>query len=466
MKKIILGFLFALTLPVMAKETQLTEFVKLDRADLKYRIEGTKTRITDEFSQEKRRTGEEQLTSEDFLGRFVWNGFNARDIKNLRTKGVLSIMRDPESSDSLLISGFYNDYILKGYVENNRLYIPNQKIRYNDYYEMDMWFWNVSVRNPKQSEDQESYYYNISPEKPFYLSMTDGNDLIAGNIDLDMELFDNFKYSDEELADMVCVATVCIPSIAATEGFHWDCAWIEASPLNTYFNFDESEWTYVGDATFKDAWLPQVWNIWDGGSVAIYDVPLYRYNNDENRFLLRDPYGPNTQFGRLGYNLKAREGHIIFNISDPDFVVFEPFIYACTTKTWGDIPGESVEIYPYNSEGHNLYLYDNVTDEFLLKDLNGSSVLSPGNHVIEIRNALYGRTEGENFLSGRYQLDYDRTGYIVLPNDYNGVNDIMDDSAIPSVEYYDLQGIKINNPTKGRMFIVKRGNKTSKELIR
>ena len=467
MKKIILGFFIALTLPVMAQESQEKESANLDKADLQYKLEGTKARITNVFSQEKRRNGKQQLTSEDFLGRFVWNGFNARDVENRRTKGVLSIMRDPKSSDSLLISGFYGDYLLKGYVENNRLYIPNQKIVYDDFYEMDRWFWNVSVRHPNQSEDPESYYYNVSPDKSFYLSLTDEGTLIAGDIDFDMNLFDNFKYSNEELADLVCVATVTIPSLAQKIGFYWDCAWIEASPLNTYFNFDESEWTYVGEATFKDAWLPLVWNINEGGSIAIYDVPLYRYKNDDNRFLLRDPYGPKTQFGKLGYNLKAREGYIIFNISDPEYVVFEPFIYACTIKDWEEnTSGESFEIYPYNHEGSRFYLFDNQTDEFLLNGLNGSSVFSPGNHVIEVRNAMYGRTDGDNFLTNRFHLDYDRTGYIVLPNDYNGVDDIIDDSVVSSVEYYDLQGSRIQNPAKGQIVIVKRGNKISKEIVR
>lgn len=43
-------------------------------------------------------------------------------------------------------------------------------------------------------------------------------------------------------------------------------------------------------------------------------------------------------------------------------------------------------------------------------------------------------------------------------------NVIVDNNA--AVEYYNLQGIKVNNPTKGDILIKRQGNKTSKTIIR
>ena len=44
----------------------------------------------------------------------------------------------------------------------------------------------------------------------------------------------------------------------------------------------------------------------------------------------------------------------------------------------------------------------------------------------------------------------------------SGVNDILDDADNAEVEYYNLQGVKVTNPNRGDMLIMKKGDKTSK----
>ena len=46
----------------------------------------------------------------------------------------------------------------------------------------------------------------------------------------------------------------------------------------------------------------------------------------------------------------------------------------------------------------------------------------------------------------------------------NAIDGIEADNAV--AEYYNLQGVKVANPEKGGMYIVRRGAKVSKEIVR
>ena len=46
----------------------------------------------------------------------------------------------------------------------------------------------------------------------------------------------------------------------------------------------------------------------------------------------------------------------------------------------------------------------------------------------------------------------------------NAIDGIEADNA--AAEYYNLQGVKVANPDKGGMYIVRRGAKVSKEIVR
>ena len=55
--------------------------------------------------------------------------------------------------------------------------------------------------------------------------------------------------------------------------------------------------------------------------------------------------------------------------------------------------------------------------------------------------------------------------YVVPVSGQNGIEDvIMGDEDAP-VEYYNLQGVRVMNPTAG-LYIVKQGSKVSKAILR
>lgn len=412
-------------------------------------------------SRNKIQAADLELNANDFVGKFVWKGRNQLKNVNRPNGGCLSIIQDPENAESLLISGFDYYGLLKGYVKDNRLYIPNQIVAYHETAEADIWFWNVTARNSQEGEDP-GYYFNLTPETEFYFSLTEDNHLVAGSLDLDDKVFDNYEYTDKELSELICIASDFLPDI---DTWTWSCHKIEGIPLEDYFTFNDSEWTYIGESNFKDAWFQTFWQDWEGDSMPIYLVPTYRNLYDENRFLLKNPYGANTPMGKNGYNLSKKEGYIIFNISDPDCVMIEPYIFACTIPSWGDITDKSVDMYVDNSEGYYYYRWGNSLEEIYQKNLN-LSTFNEEYARINIRNAGYARSDGWEILSGRYTTSSTRTGYIEMPADYNNIDTVVQDYSDCPKEYYNLQGVRIANPEKGQLIIVRQGDKTTKQIMR
>ena len=49
--------------------------------------------------------------------------------------------------------------------------------------------------------------------------------------------------------------------------------------------------------------------------------------------------------------------------------------------------------------------------------------------------------------------------------DAAGINDITADATGSETVYYNLQGIRVNNPTSG-LYIIRQGNTTRKAIIR
>lgn len=63
--------------------------------------------------------------------------------------------------------------------------------------------------------------------------------------------------------------------------------------------------------------------------------------------------------------------------------------------------------------------------------------------------------------------NYNTPGWIKIP-DFNtdGISSVAVDSNNAKAEYYNIQGIRVDNPIAGQLYIVKKGNEVSKQIIR
>lgn len=80
--------------------------------------------------------------------------------------------------------------------------------------------------------------------------------------------------------------------------------------------------------------------------------------------------------------------------------------------------------------------------------------------LVEIPNS------SANIQAGWYNVGEDGiTGYIKLPENTGVGNIVVEEEATGVAEYYNLQGVRVQNPESG-LYIVKQGNKVSKVLVK
>lgn len=72
-----------------------------------------------------------------------------------------------------------------------------------------------------------------------------------------------------------------------------------------------------------------------------------------------------------------------------------------------------------------------------------------------------------SIVPGKWDITYNRTlGTLTVESAIGAVDEIEADSQSVATIYYNLQGVRVDNPTAGDLYIVVRGNKTTKEYVK
>ena len=412
-------------------------------------------------------------SAKDFEGTYKWSGDNRLGSTVFPNEGIMTI--EVETDGTIAVYGFdyYADYLEANFdAATGRLNIPNAPTVFNDYYNYEVWFYNYfwvntvwteqdAAENPGSKWEIGQKLYRVTPaseDTPFFFTLSE-NGIQAGNGYPDQEKFDAHEYTDEELQNFPLAANI-MPDYG-TDAFFWLCAFIEGEPLQA-FNYVADQWQELGMSEFKDAWFQLLWGETDYDPIP-YEVPVYYDKTNPGRYLLYEPYsyGDENPYSLIYEGDKP--GYIVFNITDPECVVVEPLVYAISM-----LYGEDIEdFYCMNYEGYNYYLLGADKEEMIIyfdqQDLD-MSYLDERNNTVYIYNA--GFTMGLN--ADFYQWNnVTNSGSIKLPSNYmDSVETILGEDANAPAIYYNLQGQRVNNPEKGQLLIVKKGNKTSKQIIR
>lgn len=230
-------------------------------------------------------------------------------------------------------------------------------------------------------------------------------------------------------------------------------------------------WTSLGYATFEDGWvLPGLgFDQTDPGNW--YKVELQQNDENNNIYRLVDPYHGDSP--AAPYNESESVGYIQFDLSDPDHVVFDIIdcgfanadlkiyrMYCYNTLTWlsmfmSKTPEEIIDSY-----GDNI-MYTTFKDNVLTLPVRIDQ------YDTYVCDAYYGKQGekdgGYSWNDASYQPANMETR-ITFPNSdaVEGIN--ADDEAVEV--YYNLQGMRVCNPEKGQVVISRKGNKTSKYVVK
>lgn len=232
--------------------------------------------------------------------------------------------------------------------------------------------------------------------------------------------------------------------------------------LTVFYRATEDKWNDVGNALFTDGWL--VPGFGDNTLNSSYEVPLQQSATNENLYRLVNPY----KYGPLAAtNECTHDGYIVFDVTDPDHVIFKFADAGYANKEKG-----CSMFFAYNYYGIVTLINPFFTPEELLAELGEEYPYTTyKNGVLSFNNSM-------KLPDTRFGLQFPPTfGYYWQNADGNpapmNASVVMPEAGIGGisvnageVEYFNLQGIRVINPEPGQILIKRQGNSVTKEIVK
>ncbi len=347
-----------------------------------------------------------------------------------------------EKENEVLIYGFAEmplPIVAKVDFTNGLITIDNQQLAGK--YILDNEEYDIFFQHSAWVEDGNGNSYAGDTEKPLEAFILDGGIL--------------FGYPND------------IISLKAFQNNEFIAPWCAVSntPAMKVFKDPDTYEKLEGKAIFYDGWvLPGF-----GATPEDYpqEVDIERSVQHPTQFRLVNPYPA----GYLEVNEGISEpGYIVFDISDPDFVVVRTGHKSgfYEKSTWG-----MGNFYFYNLESLLIAEYEalgqpKTNDEIKqLMEEEGYTCSTFADGVATIKNCLFGYDQNP-LAGGLWQIGgepVEMTAKIILPAGATvGIESMEVDTKAP-VEYFNLQGVKVQNPAKG-IYIRRQGKNVEKVYIK
>lgn len=214
-------------------------------------------------------------------------------------------------------------------------------------------------------------------------------------------------------------------------------------------NDDSANWTSLGEGTFNDPILVDA-QYGAQGQTEPFEIPVEVQVNNDNPgyFRIVNPYD-----ALLGEDAVVHEGHnhyIYFNCTDPDAVKIE-YNPVGFDGGYGAMSCRSV------SDRYSSY-----TAAELEGYGYGTIKYDAENHIINIpaKSIFYAE---KNYMKNQFFVSQ-LAGSLTIP-ELASINDLLDDNSDAPVEYFNLQGVQVENPTAG-VYIARKGSKVAKVFVK
>lgn len=230
---------------------------------------------------------------------------------------------------------------------------------------------------------------------------------------------------------------------------------------------EDPMWERIGWADVVDAWILPSYNIGDE-RINPFDFAFscVLQRNVENRKLFRlwQPY-QSEGFILSFMNQSAYQGQVVFDITDPDHVI----VYAGYPAGFKNSRGE---FYVFGMLGWHINSYGDTYDpekhlDGIISSMeeNGQAFDTYKDGLVTIAKSIF---DFDIKCENRYHWTDNpyETTLIFLPPEVEGVNAITAEDAAAPVEYYNLQGVRVENPAAGELVIKKQGTHVMKILVR
>lgn len=217
-----------------------------------------------------------------------------------------------------------------------------------------------------------------------------------------------------------------------------------------YLDNDDTAWTYCGKATLNVGFIKTFFKVDDES----LEVPLQRNVQNPRIIRLSGPFENSKYNGSNKHNCGLLH-YITINASD-DRCIYVQEGPVGLDYGYGLIRLSSTPEY-YLGAGFD---WEEIAETEAGATLGKDNVLSFPKSMLII--SMFGKDNGD-----WYNVENTDTS-IKLPADFDllGVSDVtVDDNADAPARIYNLQGIPVNNPEAGQVYIVVRGNRSTKVIF-
>lgn len=219
---------------------------------------------------------------------------------------------------------------------------------------------------------------------------------------------------------------------------------------------DTTVWVDYDTADFVDGWAVTCYT--EDPAEYVYEVQVQQDQANANILRIKNPY-LNSPLAEV--NTANGEGSIVFDVTDPDFVIVKTGYKSGFANS-----ATGTQMYCYNVAGWLMAYYGYAADEVkaaMAEQKSAFSTLVDG--VITVPECIFGI--GGDELAAYSWVDSDNnpvemTTVLTLKN-HGGINDVTVDEANGPAAYYNLQGVRVENPESG-LYIRVQGGKAVKVI--
>lgn len=235
--------------------------------------------------------------------------------------------------------------------------------------------------------------------------------------------------------------------------------------MSVCYHPGSGEWEELGEATFLDGWLAPGFGI----ASEPYPVSIEQNKKNTNLYRLVNPYknGPMAESNEC-----KEDGYIVFDLSDPDHVVFKFANAGYVNKEKG-----CSMFFVYNYLGTLALINPYYTVPEILQEIGNEypfTTYKDGVLKFDNSKSLPDTRFGLQYppTYGYYWKDQDgnpatasMNGGIAMPGSTLGISSFGIDNE-GEVEYFNFQGLPVHNPEPGQILIKRQGSNVTKEVVR